>query len=823
MSDNEPLTPEALRWQCDPDRFDFETSDELEEMHGIIGQERAVEAIEFGIGIGGRGYNLFALGPRGTDKYEIVRHFLHEKAADEKTPPDLCYVHNFDKEREPQKLVLPAGRATELSEDMENLIEDLKAAVPAAFESEEFQARQSAINEDFQKKRQEALSEIREEAQERNIQIVQTPQGIVLAPVKDDEVVAPDDTEKLTEEEREEAEEAIEELEDRLKKELRAAPKWERKRREKLEELRQETAGYVVSGPLEELREKYADIEEVVEYLHDVENDIVENVEYFVLARRAEHARKVSLTPEREELSINGSAQEGPSGQAQRGGSGSQPPEVSFRRYNINVVVDNSEVDGAPVIYEDDPTLDRLIGQIEHLAQYGALITDFNLIRAGALHQANGGYLIVDARKVLMNPLAWEQLKRCLFSEQVHIESARQVMGMATTITLEPEPVDLDVTVILLGERHLYYMLDELDREFGELFKVQADFNEHMEREDNVDSFACMVADFARTEDCAPLAPEAMAQVLERAARLAGDRDKLSTNSEQIRDLVRESSYWAEKEGKEVIGFEDVQRALDAQERRADRIRQRIQEQIERETLLIDSEGEAVGQVNGLSVLAVGDFTFGRPHRITASAHVGKGELVDIEREANLGGPLHAKGVLILGGFLGSRFGKNRPLSLKASLVFEQTYGGIDGDSASLAELCALLSELAEAPIRQDLAVTGSVNQQGGVQAIGGVDQKVEGFYEVCKRRGMTGDQGVIVPRSNVRHLMVREEVVEAVREGEFSVFAVDHVDQAMHLLTGQEPGEADEKGDFSEGTLNGRVQRTLTDFAEIARESNDK
>jgi lon-related putative ATP-dependent protease len=816
MDHVEPLPSQALRWQCDPNDFDFETSDELAELDKIIGQERAVEAIEFGIGIRGQGYNLFALGPMGTGKHDIVRHFLSRQASAQETPPDLCYVQNFEKDRHPRKLLLPAGRGHELCEDMDNLVEDLKAAIPAAFESDDYQARHSAINQEFRKKQQDALTQLEEISKERGISLLQTPEGIGFAPIIDGEVVPPTETEKLSEEDRDRAQEAIDELEEMFRKELQSAPRWERQRREKLKALREEIASSVVQAPIDELCDKYEGLPEVVSHLGEVKEDIVDNADYFVLARRSEHARMVSLTPEAEPGAL-ADADGGRPNASQESGSG-QSKEVSFRRYRANVLVDNSELDGAPVVYEDDPTLDRLLGKIEHLAQFGALVTDFNLIHPGALHRANGGYLIIDARKILMNPLSYEQLKRALFSEQVHIESAKQVMGMASTVTLEPEPVDLEVKVILLGERELYYQLDQMDHEFSELFKVAADFNEAMPRDGNIDSFSRLVAAFARESECAPLDRKAMAQVLERAARLANDREKFSTHSESIRDLVRESNYWAGQNDHDVIHCEDVRQAVDAQKRRAGRVKERLEEQIERETLLIDTDGEVVGQVNGLSVLTIGRFAFGRPHRITASARLGKGDLVDIERESDLGGPLHSKGMLILAGFLGSRFGTKTPLSLTASLVFEQTYGGIDGDSASLAEACALLSELADAPARQDVAMTGSINQQGRVQAIGGANEKIEGFFDICQRRGLTGEQGALIPASNVEHLMLREDVIEAVEEGQFHIWVVRSVDEAMHLLTGVEPGQVDAEGNYPEDTINGRVASTLSDFARRVR-----
>jgi len=487
----------------------------------------------------------------------------------------------------------------------------------------------------------------------------------------------------------------------------------------------------------------------------------------------------------------------------------------------VNVLVDHSQSKGAPVIYEEHPTYNNLIGRIEHLAQMGALVTDFNLIKPGALHRANGGYLILDARQLLPQPYAWDGLKRALRSREVRIEPLGQALSLVSTVSLEPEPIPLDEKVVLIGERLLYYLLYQYDPDFGELFKVEADFNEEMARtsENNL-LYARLIGTMARKEELRPFDRGAVARVIERSTRMAGDAEKLSTHMLSIADLLREADYWADVAGNNVVTTDDVQRAIDAQIHRADRLQERVQEQIQRGTILIDTTGERVGQVNGLSVIGLGNFAFGQPSRITARARLGKGEVVDIEREVELGGPIHSKGVLILSGFLGARYAAKRPLSLSASLVFEQSYGGVEGDSASMAELCALLSALAEVPIKQSWAMTGSVNQHGEAQPIGGVNEKIEGFFDVCclQGRGLTGKQGVIIPASNVQHLMLRQDIVEAVEAGQFHVYPVRTVDQAMELLTGIPAGEQDEEGNFPEGSINQRVEARLIELAEKQR-----
>ena len=804
MTSIQPLTPQQLCQKCDPSRFDFETTAELEDLTEIIGQERAVDAIQFGIGMQRQGYNLFALGPSGTGKRTTIRQFLDRKATSEPTPSDWCYVNNFEQPHKPRALQLSPGQGIVLREDMQQLIEELRTAIPAAFESEDYRTRKQEAEEEFKEQQEKVFSEIQKQALERNIGLMRTPAGLAFVPLREKEegdekaekeVIGPDEFQRLPEEERKQIEAEISQLQEQLQATIRQARDWERQAREKIKELNREVAMFAVGHRIDELSKKYAEFPDVADYLNAVRQDIVENVEGF---------RKTEETPEQiMGIPLPRMFRESP----------------IFRRYQVNVLVDHSQSEGAPVVYEDHPTYLNLIGRIEHVAQMGALLTDFSLIKPGALHRANGGYLILDAREVLVQPYAWEGLKRVLRSQEVRIESLGQALSIVSTVSLEPEAIPLDVKIVMIGERLLYYLLYQLDHDFGELFKVEADFNEQIPRSaPNSLLYARLIATMARKEELRPFDRRAVAQVIDRSARMAGDAQKFSVHLASVADLLREADYWAEANGHDVVTANAVQQAIDAQIHRADRVRERMQEQIERGTKLIDTTGEHVGQTNGLSVTGMGKFAFGLPSRITARVRVGKGEVVDIEREVELGGPIHSKGVLILSSFLGARYAADHPLSLSASLVFEQSYGGVEGDSASMAELCTLLSALAEVPIKQSWAITGSVNQHGQAQPIGGVNEKIEGFFDVCRTRGLTGEQGVIIPTSNVQHLMLRNDVIEAVAAGQFHVYPVQTVDQAIELLTGLSSGERDEEGNFPEGSVNQLVETRLMDLAQKRR-----
>ena len=803
------LPADALRKRFDPSEFDFTTTDDLPADTEVVGQDRAVEALDFGMSIDAEGYNVFALGPAGTGRRELVQHLLEKQADGDETPPDLCYVNNFDDEREPRALRLPAGRGCELKDDVDALIEELQTALPGTFESEEYRSRREMIQEEVREGQEAALEDLQERAREEGIALIRTPQGFVFTPLRDGEVVPPDEVESMPEKKREQVQEKIERYQEELQDILRKVPQHQREARQRIEDLNEEMATLVIDDLIEDLRGAYQDLDDVLDFLDSIREDLIRNVDFFVqAAQQGQNAR-----------------QQGPpqmmQQQGQRGGGQQTAPDGAFwRRYRVNLLVDNEETEGAPVVYEDNPNYQNLVGQVEQIAQMGALVTDFNLIRPGALHKANGGYLIVEARQLLTQPYAWEGLKRALQNEEIQIESPGQALGLIRTLTLEPEAVPLDVKIVVVGERLLYYLLDAFDPDMDRLFKVMADFDDQIDRTgEHETAYADLIAHTVDTKDLHPFDRSAVARVFEHSLRMVSDTEKLSAEVDTIRDLVVEADHWAQEDGADTVTDEHVQRAIDAQIYRADRLRDRVQESIEREKIYIDTTGATVGQINGLSYLGVGGFSFGKPSRITARVRLGEGEIVDIEREAALGGAIHSKGVLILSGFLEGRFAQQYPLSLSARLVFEQSYGGIDGDSASSAELYALLSALAEVPLKQHLAVTGSVNQRGVVQPIGGVNEKIEGFFDVCEERGLTGDQGVLIPAANTDNLMLRPDVVAAVRAGDFHVYPVETVDQGIELLTDVEAGTRDEQGTFPAGTINAMVEARLREFADHRRQ----
>ena len=795
-----PLDPEALCLRCNPEQFDFKDTSELDDLLEVIGQERALHAIRFGIGIQQPGYNLFALGPNGTGKYTSVFRSLSQKAAGEPVPPDWCYVYNFVQPHRPNALELPAGMGSELRSDMNQLVEELFVIIPSAFEDEKYLTRKKAIETEFQEKQGQALEGIKGEAEEQNIALIQTPSGFAFAPLQDKEVIKPEDFLKLPEEQRKEIEEQIGDLQEKLQKVIRQVPQWIRQNRTRIIALNEEICSFTTAPLFEELKEKYEALTSVLEYLSTIEEDIVKNHHMFVESVE-------------ERKSAKG---------AQKIVSQQVPRDPFAIRYQVNVLIDHGEREGAPIVFEQNPTYPNLVGRLEHIAQMGTLLTDFTLIKPGALHKASGGYLILDARKLLTQPYSWEGLKRALQRNEIVIESPGQAYSFAATVALEPEPIPLNLKIVLLGDRELYYMMHRHDPEFSELFKVAADFEDQMERTpDSNLAYANLMATLVRKEELRHLDRGAVARVIEQSARMVGDAEKLSAHIQSVADLLRESDYWAGQDGTDLVTTEHVQQALEAQVYRASRIKDRMQEQIIRETILIDTDGSKVGQINGLSVLMLGNYAFGKPSRITARIRMGKGEVIDIERQVELGGPLHSKGVLILSSYLGSHYASNLPLSPRASLVFEQSYSGVDGDSASSAELYALISALADVPINQSFAVTGSVNQYGEVQAIGGVNEKIEGFFEVCKERGLTGKQGVLIPVANVKNLMLSKEVVTAVSESQFHIYPIKNINQGIEVLTGVPAGALDKEGKYSEGTINQRVINQIEKMAETQRAYN--
>ncbi|WP_027370944.1 Lon protease family protein [Desulfovermiculus halophilus] len=800
------LSSVQLYKSCDVSGFAFETTAELNPIRDLsqgIGQPRAVQALKFGVGIDQHGYNIYALGPSGMGKHTFVRQYLSGQLQDAPTPADLCYVNNFDIPGKPRLLNLPPGWGGRLASDMDHLREEVPNVLKGAFESEEYQNRLQALQQEFKEYQQSVFEDLSKKAKERGLTLIRMPSGFGFAPVRDGEVVPPEEFQKLPEEEQKKIQNDIEEMQNESQRMFQKFPAWQRDMRQKISDLNDEVAGYAVGPLLDEIRDKYTEVSAVGEYLNAVQRDIVDNV------------RSILESDSQQE---EGQAQQSGAGfgSGPGGGRGQAGSFGPMRRYKVNVLVDNSQSSGAPVIYEDNPTCANLVGRVEHQPMMGALITDFNLIKPGALHRANGGALILDAHKVLTQPGAWDGLKRALISQKIRIESLAEMFSLISTISLEPEPVPLKVKVVLVGNPLIYYILKEFDPEFGKLFKVAADFDFSMQWDrEHQDLFARFMAGVAEQEGLMPLNRSGVARLLEYSARKAQDQTKLSTHVQGLTDMMREADFWARENSRESIAAQDVQQAIDASVYRSDLMRERVQESISRGVMLIDTQGWQAGQINGLSVVMLGDFMFGRPNRITARVRLGKGEVMDIEREAKLSGPIHSKGVLILSGFLGARYAADRPLSLSATLVFEQSYGGIEGDSASSAELYCLLSAIAGIPINQSLAVTGSVNQHGQVQAIGGVNEKIEGFFDICRERGLSGEQGVLIPASNVEHLMLRRDVRDAVEVGRFHIYQVQTIDQGIELLTGLEAGESDDAGGYPPGSVNGRVQRRLHELSE--------
>ena len=789
----QPLPASVLYKACDPLEFDFSTTDELADIGVVIGQERALDAIRFGMAIVQKGYNIFALGPSGSGKLAAVKEIAGREAENRPVPDDWCYVNNFAEASKPKALRLPPGQGRRFARDMEQAVEELSTAIPAAFEGEEYRGRAEEIEEEAKERELNALNELRRKSLQHGVALIETPTGFAFAPVDEKgEVLGPEQFQKLSEHRQEQIQEAVTDLRQQLQKRLKQFPAWRKDAKEKLKTLNREIAEFAVNHLMDDLKIRYEGIPGVVQYLNEAQREIIDHAEDFFPKQEGGIAAPVGHAPAR------------PS---------------PFLRYKVNLLVDNGECRHAPVVFESLPSHNNLVGRVEYQAYMGALVTDFTMIKPGALHIANGGYLILDAHKVLTQPFAWDSLKRILQSGEIRIESLERALSVISTSSLEPEPIPLDIKIILIGDRVLYYLLNVYDPEFRELFKVSADFEETLDRNADANAlYARLIASLARRNQLRPLDKEAVIRVVEHAARLVEDSEKLSAHLRSLDDLLKEADHWAAQAQRSTITRDDVQAAIDHQIRRADRLRERIYENIRRGTIFIDTEGAMVGQVNGLSIVGLGDFAFGQPSRITATTRLGSGKILDIERESELGGAIHSKAVMILSGFLAQRYAKTQPFSVTASLVFEQSYGPIEGDSASVAELGAILSSLADLPIRQSLAVTGSVNQHGKVQPIGGVNEKIEGFFDICSAAGLNGKQGVVIPRANVKHLMLRQDVVEAAGSGLFHVYAVDTVDQALELLMDKPAGERDAAGAFPPDSINGRIERRLKEWTDLQK-----
>jgi lon-related putative ATP-dependent protease len=770
-----------------------ETTEELSQLEFIVGQERAVRALKFGLSIQDPGFNIYVAGLPGTGRATAVKTFLDLIAKDEPVPQDLCYVNSFRDPYRPNAMALAPGRAVAFQGDVEALVETAQKEIRQAFESEEYAAKRQDTVRAFQRKRDDLFSALNDRAREQGFGLQASPVGLLTVPLKDGKPLEDEAFQAMSSEERQAISRAREALQDEVKAAIRQARNLEKKANQAVEDLDHEVAHFVIDPMVADVKESYADCNEVAAYLDDVRTDILKNLDQF----RAD-----------------------PQQQQERGPSMLGGESLSLRKYEVNALVDNSELTGAPVVIESNPTYGNLFGRIEKEPQFGTLLTDFTMIRAGSVHRANGGYLVIPVPELLRAPLAWDTLKRALREREVAVEEPGERAGFIATKTLRPEPTALRVKVVLIGDSELFYMLSAYDPDFRELFKVKADFDTQMERTDeNLRYYGSFVCTLCCDETLKHLDRSGMAKVIEYGSRLAGDQNKLSTKFGELADVVREASYYALQDKAEYVTGEHVQKAVDERYYRSSLVQERVQEMIARGAIMIDVEGAQVGQVNGLSVTGLGDILFGRPSRITASVGLGRGGVLDIEREANLGGPLHTKGVLILSGYMVEQYAQDKPLSLTARLVFEQSYGGVDGDSASSTELYALLSRLSGLPIKQGIAVTGSVNQKGQVQAIGGVNAKIEGFFTVCEAMGLTGEQGVLIPESNVPNLVLKDDVVDAVREGKFNIWAVKTIDEGIEILTGAKAGCRLRDGTFEAGTVHQLVDERLRTMAQAMKE----
>ncbi len=780
------LDPEDLRHRCDPQMLSFDTTESLEGPAGIIGQPRAVAAVEFGLGTSAPGYNIFLSGPAGTGKSTYATSAAGRAAGAKPCPDDWCYIFNFDESDRPLAVRLPPGEAVKFQQDMNEVIEDLNESIPREFEGADFDRQRSALLSDLRERTAAVLEELEREAKKEDLQLRRTSSGFATVPVRDGEPLTQEEFEQLDEETRREIERKGRLVQESVSATVREIRKMEKQARHDARQLERDIGLSVVAPVIDALRQRYSNSSDIVAYLDRAQSDIVDNLNSF---------------------------------RAQGEGDENRPPGPAvdpFIRYRVNVLVSRADDETAPVVMESNPTYQNLVGKVEYKSHMGSLLTDFTMIKAGALHRANGGFLIISIRDLLTKPLAWETLKRALKNRYVDIEDAGEQFRVLPTVTLKPEPIPIKVKVLLVGSPMFYHMLHAYDEDFRKLFKIRADFDVTMNRTpEHLMLYASLISSLCYREGLRHLSRDAVARIIDEGTRIASDQEKLSTRFNEVVELVYEADAWAGADGADVVDSQHVAEAVSARTYRSNRVEERVHEMIARNKIMVDTSGNVVGQINGISVYQLGDYAFGKPTRITARTFLGRAGIINIERKVRMSGRSHSKGVMIMSAYLGSMFARQRPLSLSASLTFEQTYEEIDGDSASSAELYALLSSLAEVPLRQDLAVTGSVNQRGEVQTIGGVNEKIEGFFAICQERGLTGSQGVIIPAGNVDNLMLRDDVVQAVKDGQFSVYAITHVDQGVELLTGITAGSADENGDYPEDTFHGKVARAVAEMAD--------
>ena len=790
----EKLSVEELYKCCDPGIFTFHTTDELPMFYGTIGQERALDALGFGLSLESTGFNIFLLGENGTGRITTIKSILMQKAVSEPVPPDWCYVYNFKDPDAPIAISLEPGEALVFQKDMEELIKTLKVEIPKVFDSKEYEKQRNKLTEDAQKKQKDIFAALEEEAEAKGFSVRKTVSGLIIIPVKKTrEPLTEEEYELLDEKTRKKIDEIGKTLQEKLNDAVHVVREAEKLVKEQVARLEKEAALAAVGHLIDELKGQYKKHEKIIIYLDGVKENILENLDDFKVQEEQAPVLPFMKLPK---------------------------TEPTFTRYTINVLVNNKDAKGAPCIFESNPTYFNLFGRIEHKFQYGIAITDFSMVKGGSLHKANGGYIVIDALDLLRNLFAYDALKRAIRNREVKTEDVWEQYRLISTTTLKPEAIPLNVKVILVGNPYLYYLLYNLDEEYRELFKVKSDFDSRMDRTDeNMHKYASFVAMRCKEEKLFPFDRTGVAKVIEVGSRLAEHQNKLTSRFSEIADVIREASYWASKSNERIVTEAHVQKATDERVYRTNRIEERLREMILEGTLIVETEGEKVGQVNGLAVLDLGDYSFGKPSRITAKAYAGKAGVVNIERETKMSGKIHEKAILILTNYLGSKYATKKPISLSASLTFEQLYDMIEGDSATCAELYALLSSIADIPLKQGIAVTGSMDQNGDVQPVGGINEKIEGFFDLCKFRKFDGNQGVIIPRRNIKHLMIKKDVINAIKEGKFTIYPIDRVEEGLEILTGLPAGTLGEDGAYPEGTINYLVVKRLTEISEAVRE----
>jgi len=794
----EKLSFDKLYRFCDPDTFTFNTTDDLPEFKETIGQERALHALDFGLSLESTGFNIFLLGEHGTGKMTTVRSFLSEKAMNEPVPKDWCYVYNFKDPDIPVTISLEPGQAALFQKDMDEVIKILRVEIPKVFESKEYEKQRNKIIEESQRKQKEIFTSLEAEAQDKGFSVRKTMSGLIIAPVKKTgEPLTEEEYELLDEKTKKRIDETGKALQEKLNDVVRMVREAEKMVKEAIGNFEKEAALSAVGHLIDDLKGKYSEYEKIIAYLEDVKENILDHLDDFKVQEEQAPQLPFMKMPR---------------------------AEPTFARYSVNVLVNNKDCKGAPCIFESNPTYYNLFGRIEHKIQYGIALTDFSMIKAGSLHKANGGYIVMNAIDLLRNLFAYDALKRAIRNRELKIEDVWEQYRLITTTTLKPEAIPLDIKVILVGNPYLYYLLYNLDEEYRELFKVKADFESRMNRtDDNMKKYASFVATITREEKLLPFERKGVAKIVEVGSRLAEHQNKLSSRFSDISDIVREASYWASKSGSNVVSDVHVQQAIDERVFRTNRIEEHLREMILEGTIIIDTAGEKIGQINGLAILDLGDYSFGKPSRITARTYAGKAGVVNIERETKMSGKIHEKAILIITNYLGSRYAAKKPISLSASITFEQLYDMVEGDSASCAELYALLSSIANIPLRQNIAVTASMDQNGDVQPVGGINEKIEGFFDLCRLIGLDGSHGVIIPARNVKNLMLKKDVVDAVRDGKFSVYPIEKADEGLEILTGMQVGELREDGTYPEGTVNYLVVKRLTEISESMEKKKEK